>query len=67
MTGQIKIRIRHRMRKGQWFDYLLVSRDEMKQILAGTGWRVARFIEPDPKFMASAYCAIIEKNEATLD
>jgi hypothetical protein len=42
MAGQIRIRIRYRMLKGPWFDYLMVSPEEMADIVAGTGWQTAR-------------------------
>ena len=44
MSGQLRIRLRHKKTIGQWFDYLLVSRAEMKGILRGTGWRVAQIL-----------------------
>ena len=56
MSGQIRIRIRYRTFKGMWFDYLLVSKDEMKEILAGTGWRVKTFLDYDIH-----YISILEK------
>ncbi len=45
MSGQVRIRIRHKKSIGPWFDYLLVSREEMQSILRGTGWEVQEFIE----------------------
>ncbi len=57
MPGQLRIRIRFRMYIGDWFDYLLVSKDEMKEILKHTGWRVKNFIDSD----RTSYIAIIEK------
>ena len=57
MGGQLRIRIRFRNFVGSWFDYLLVSRSELKEVLRGTGWRVK-------KFMGSRrplYIAVIEK------
>ena len=57
MGGQIRLRVRYRAYKTPWFDYLLVSHDEMQVILGGTGWRVRRFIAPE----GSAYVAVIEK------
>lgn len=57
MPGQLKIRIRHENIIGPWFDYLLASKKEMKQIVDGTGWRVARFIES----RGPAYAVIVEK------
>jgi len=57
MPGQLRIRIRFRNYIGDWFDYLLVSKDEMKKILKGTSWRIKKFIDSD-NYM---YSAIIEK------
>ena len=44
MGGQIRIRVRFRNYTGPWFDYLFVSRREMKSILEGTGWKVEKII-----------------------
>lgn len=57
MPGQLCIRVRFKTYIGEWFDYLLVSRDEMKNILKGTGWKIKKFIDSDN----FRYCAIIEK------
>lgn len=57
MGGQIRIRIRFRKYVGRWFDYLMVSKEEMKEILKGTGWKIKEFIDSDD----SEYIAIIEK------
>ena len=57
MSGQLRIRIRHQNIVGAWFDYLLVSQKEMKEILAGTGWELAK-IFPDK---GPGYMAIIKK------
>jgi SAM-dependent methyltransferase len=57
MPGQVRIRVRHLTYATPWFDYLLVSRKEMRKILDGTGWRVRRFIAPK----GAIYVAIIEK------
>ncbi len=40
-----------------WFDYLYVSKGEMKEILKGSGWRVKKFIDSGD----SVYVAVIEK------
>jgi cyclopropane fatty-acyl-phospholipid synthase-like methyltransferase len=57
MPGQIRIRIRFQRVAGAWFDYLLVSLNEMKDILNGSGWTVTRwFNDSDP-----AYVAVIAK------
>lgn len=57
MPGQLRIRVRFKKFIGDWFDYLLVSKNEMKNILKGTGWRVKRFIDSS----GSVYIAVIEK------
>lgn len=57
MPGQARIRVRYRKFVTPWFDYLLVSRPEMQQILSGSGWRVKRFINDK----GPIYIAIIEK------
>lgn len=57
MPGQLRIRIRFRKIIGEWFDYLLVSKDEMRNILKGTGWKIKGFVDS----AGSAYTAIIVK------
>jgi len=57
MPGQVKIRIRYRSLSTPWFDYLLASKKEMKQILKGTGWRVERFFSSK----GPPYIAIIDR------
>jgi SAM-dependent methyltransferase len=47
MSGQSRIRIRHENIVGGWFDYLLVSLKEMKEILAGTGWEIRKVLSED--------------------
>ena len=57
MGGQVRIRVRFRNYTGNWFDYLLASREEMNDIVRGTGWKVGRFIEP----RGWLYVGVIEK------
>jgi SAM-dependent methyltransferase len=59
MSGQLRLRVRHGKIIGPWFDYLLVSRKEMQQILAGTGWQISKIL-PDK---GPGYTAIITKTE----
>lgn len=57
MAGQVRLRVRYRKYKGSWFDLLLVSPDEMQEIVANAGWRVSQlFGDPDGR-----YIAMIEK------
>ena len=57
MGGQLRLRIRYQTRATPWFDYLVVSKEEMQRIVAGTGWRIARFFDSP----GSAYVAVMEK------
>jgi hypothetical protein len=56
MGGQIRIRVRFESYIGDWFDYLFVSKNEMKDIVSGTGWKVKKFISE-----RQHYAAILEK------
>lgn len=54
MPGQIRMRVRFGKIVGEWFDYLFVSPDEMKDILAGTAWQIEELIEQpeEPNYFA---------------
>ena len=43
--------------ESEWFDYLLVSKDEMREILCGTGWKITGFVDSE----GPLYIALIEK------
>jgi SAM-dependent methyltransferase len=45
MGGQLRIRIRHGSYATPWFDYLLVSPEEMAELAEGTGWELRRVID----------------------
>jgi len=57
MSGQVRIRVRYQGYKGKWFDFLMVSKEELTQILSNTGWKVRKFLDTG----ASYYTAIIKK------
>lgn len=57
MSGQLRLRVRYKKYVSDWFDYLLVSKDEMHKILDGTGWKARSFIDSE----GPLYIAIIEK------
>ena len=57
MGGQLRIRVRYQTYATPWFDYLIVSRPEMRRILEGTGWHLAHVCESG----GPIYIAIIEK------
>ena len=56
MAGQVRIRVRFRERATPWFDYLIVSRSKLEQLLDGTGWVIGRTIESE-----DTYIAVIDK------
>jgi 2-polyprenyl-3-methyl-5-hydroxy-6-metoxy-1,4-benzoquinol methylase len=58
MPGQIKMRVRYGKTVGEWFDYLLVSPEEMREIVADTAWQIKEFIGAEE----ATYFAVIGKN-----
>jgi SAM-dependent methyltransferase len=56
MSGQIRIRVRYRDQATPWFDYLMVSQQELEGLLDGTGWQLDRVLESE-----DTYVAIIDK------
>jgi SAM-dependent methyltransferase len=57
MAGQVRMRVRFERAVGPWFDYLLVSPEEMEDVLSHTDWQVERFIGPEE----ANYFAVIRK------
>ena len=57
MAGQLRCRIRYMTSATPYFDWLMVSKDEMRQIVADTGWRIARFFDSK----GSSYIAVLDK------
>jgi SAM-dependent methyltransferase len=61
MPGQLRLRVRYRDLAGPWFDYLIVSPEEMASIIEGTGWRIRRLIKGGRSNSgAGYYVAILE-------
>ena len=57
MPGQLRIRVRHRDLVTRWFDYLIVSPEELESLLGGTGWGLRRFVRD----ASSLFVAVLEK------
>ena len=55
-----RYRVRWQKYATPWFDYLMFSPAEMEQIIAGSGWHVARFIDDG----TPRYLAVLEKQHA---
>ena len=58
LPGQLRLRVRYKTMIGPWFEYLMVSPDEMAEIVAGTGWHIAQIVWQDE---GVDYTAVIEK------
>jgi hypothetical protein len=56
MPGQLRVRVRYRELATAWFDWLQVSRDELRIFLDGTTWRLTRILGEGP-----GYVAVIDK------
>lgn len=56
-VGQLRIRVRFEKFIGPWFDYLFVSKEEMKEIIKDTDWKIKKFIDSGN----SSYIVVIEK------
>ncbi|OGO30477.1 MAG: hypothetical protein A2Z29_10810 [Chloroflexi bacterium RBG_16_56_11] len=59
MGGQVRMRVRYKKYATPWFDYLMVSKEEMEIILRGTDWCVSKYIESG----GPVYIAVIEKKK----
>ncbi len=45
LPGQVRMRVRHQDLATPWFDYLFTSVDELRALLAGSGWRLEHYEE----------------------
>lgn len=62
MSGQLRLRTRHGSYRGRWFDYLIVSSDEMRELAESGGWTVERVLEgPEQGPGAGYYVGILRK------
>lgn len=59
MPGQIRLRVRHRTFATPWFDYLMVSKEELEAILQNTGWTARTYL--DATRWEGVYVAVLEK------
>lgn len=59
MGGQVRLRVRYKKYATPWFDYLMVSKKEMSDILDGTDWNIERYIDTE----GPVYVAVIGKKK----
>ena len=50
LGGQIRLRVRYAVYATPWVDYLMISSDEMEELVSGTGWEVDRVLRDDTFF-----------------
>jgi SAM-dependent methyltransferase len=57
MSGQLRLRVRYRNLIGPWFEYLIVSPEEMAEIVEGTGWQIRHLVRDE----GSYYVAVLDR------
>ena len=58
MAGQLRLRVRHGLYCSPWFDYLIVSREEMAALADSGGWRLTRTLDEPERPL---YVGVLEK------
>jgi SAM-dependent methyltransferase len=53
MSGQLRLRVRSRDLVGPWFEYLIVSPDEMADIVESTSWQLRRLVRDDGSYFVA--------------
>jgi SAM-dependent methyltransferase len=56
MSGELRLRVRYRDLVGPWFAYLIVSPQELAEVVEGTGWQISRLVRDE----GSYYVAVLE-------
>jgi SAM-dependent methyltransferase len=62
MPGQVRLRTCYKDQVGEWFDWLFVSRSDMRKLLKGTGWQTSRIFGSIP---SEPFVALLEKKDLT--
>lgn len=62
LPGALRIRVRFKRHGTPWFDYLMVSPEEMRRVLDPTPWHVADIVEPDDRETSGGYYAELRKD-----
>jgi len=57
-VGQIKIRIEYKDEVGDWFELLMISSQELEELIKDTGWKILRIVEGKD----GNYGAVLEKS-----
>lgn len=62
LPGALRIRVRYRRHATPWFDYLMVSPDEIREVLEPTAWHLAEIVEPNDVEDDGRYYAELRKD-----
>jgi SAM-dependent methyltransferase len=57
LPGQLRIRVRYKRYRTNWYDYLFVSESEMREIVDGTGWILSEAI----RSTGAAYVGVLAR------
>lgn len=57
MPGQLRIRVRYKRYATPWFDFLLLSAEELEKLAEGTGWRLREWVAGQD----GAYVAFLDR------
>jgi len=60
LPGELRIRVRYQTYKTPWFDYIMVSPEEMASLADGTGWFLERVIHYNDR-TPPIYFGVLEK------
>ena len=63
LGGQIRLRVRYKAYATPWVDYLMVSLDEMREIVAGTGWEIDDVLTDD-NFFVGVIARVVKLNRS---
>ena len=58
MSGQLRLRVRHRGLATPWFDYLIASPAEVEELVDETGWHVEQLLRGE----SGIYAVVMEKD-----
>jgi SAM-dependent methyltransferase len=61
LGGALRIRTRYERRASPWFDYLVVSPAELRELLGPTAWELAAVVEPNGLDETGDYVAELRK------
>lgn len=62
MPGQLRLRVRYGKTASPWFSWLFVSQEELRDLVAGTGWHCRQILADDPE---APFVAVLENRPVT--